>query len=275
MNKQEVRESLSRREVHLREIFVWSLELLRERLGQYILLTIIIFLPTNLLLSFLLEQLPETVDATQYLRVSGMQLLTNLFSMIACSVCVIMVGDQLKEESGEKRSFGVIFYEGIRTWPLFFLTTVMLMAALVGVLLVLTILSSFIPVLLVPAMAAIIILAFLLVVFMYGSNVIAARHRVMLRRNLEMLLEALKNHMGRTIGLILLVSLIGLGLSIPLLNMFEILIGNRLSGIGLVIAETLIQTVLSIVNIYADIAVCLRFVNLEQIRNLPVQNTIM
>ena len=275
MNKQEVRESLSRREVHLREIFVWSLELLRERLGQYILLTIIIFLPTNLLLSFLLEQLPETVDATQYLRVSGMQLLTNLFSMIACSVCVIMVGDQLKEESGEKKSFGVIFYEGIRTWPLFFLTTVMLMAALVGVLLVLTILSSFIPVLLVPAMAAIIILAFLLVVFMYGSNVIAARHRVMLRRNLEMLLEALKNHMGRTIGLILLVSLIGLGLSMPLLNMFEILIGNRLSGIGLVIAETLIQTVLSIVNIYADIAVCLRFVNLEQIRNLPVQNTIM
>ena len=275
MNKQEVRESLSRREVHLREIFIWSLELLRERLGQYILLTIIIFLPTNLLLSFLLEQLPETVDATQYLRVSGMQLLTNLFSMIACSVCVIMVGDQLKEESGEKKSFGVIFYEGIRTWPLFFLTTVMLMAALVGVLLVLTILSSFIPALLVPAMAAIIILAFLLVVFMYGSNVIAARHRVMLRRNLEMLLEALKNHMGRTIGLILLVSLIGLGLSMPLLNMFEILIGNRLSGIGLVIAETLIQTVLSIVNIYADIAVCLRFVNLEQIRNLPVQNTIM
>lgn len=275
MNKQEVRESLSRREVHLREIFVWSLELLRERLGQYILLTIIIFLPTNLLLSFLLEQLPETVDATQYLRVSGMQLLTNLFSMIACSVCVIMVGDQLKEESGEKKSFGVIFYEGIRTWPLFFLTTVMLMAALVGVLLVLTILSSFIPVLLVPAMAAIIILAFLLVVFIYGSNVIAARHRVMLRRNLEMLLEALKNHMGRTIGLILLVSLIGLGLSMPLLNVFEILIGNRLSGIGLVIAETLIQTVLSIVNIYADIAVCLRFVNLEQIRNLPVQNTIM
>ncbi len=275
MNKQEVRESLSRREVHLREIFIWSLELLRERLGQYILLTIIIFLPTNLLLSFLLEQLPETVDTTQYLRVSGMQLLTNLFSMIACSVCVIMVGDQLKEESGEKKSFGVIFYEGIRTWPLFFLTTVMLMAALVGVLLVLTILSSFIPVLLVPAMAAIIILAFLLVVFMYGSNVIAARHRVMLRRNLEMLLEALKNHMGRTIGLILLVSLIGLGLSMPLLNMFEILIGNRLSGIGLVIAETLIQTVLSIVNIYADIAVCLRFVNLEQIRNLPVQNTIM
>ena len=275
MNKQEVRESLSRREVHLREIFIWSLELLRERLGQYILLTIIIFLPTNLLLSFLLEQLPETVDATQYLRVSGMQLLTNLFSMIACSVCVIMVGDQLKEENGEKKSFGVIFYEGIRTWPLFFLTTVMLMAALVGVLLVLTILSSFIPVLLVPAMAAIIILAFLLVVFMYGSNVIAARHRVMLRRNLEMLLEALKNHMGRTIGLILLVSLIGLGLSMPLLNMFEILIGNRLSGIGLVIAETLIQTVLSIVNIYADIAVCLRFVNLEQIRNLPVQNTIM
>ncbi len=275
MNKQEVRESLSRREVHLREIFIWSLELLRERLGQYILLTIIIFLPTNLLLSFLLEQLPETVDATQYLRVSGMQLLTNLFSMIACSVCVIMVGDQLKEESGEKKSFGVIFYEGIRTWPLFFLTTVMLMAALVGVLLVLTILSSFIPVLLVPAMAAIIILAFLLVVFMYGSNVIAARHRVMMRRNLEMLLEALKNHMGRTIGLILLVSLIGLGLSMPLLNMFEILIGNRLSGIGLVIAETLIQTVLSIVNIYADIAVCLRFVNLEQIRNLPVQNTIM
>ena len=275
MNKQEVRESLSRREVHLREIFIWSLELLRERLGQYILLTIIIFLPTNLLLSFLLEQLPETVDATQYLRVSGMQLLTNLFSMIACSVCVIMVGDQLKEESGEKKSFGVIFYEGIRTWPLFFLTTVMLMAALVGVLLVLTILSSFIPVLLVPAMAAIIILAFLLVVFMYGSNVIAARHRVMLRRNLEMLLEALKNHMGRTIGLILLVSLIGLGLSMPLLNMFEILVGNRLSGIGLVIAETLIQTVLSIVNIYADIAVCLRFVNLEQIRNLPVQNTIM
>lgn len=275
MNKQEVRESLSRREVHLREIFIWSLELLRERLGQYILLTIIIFLPTNLLLSFLLEQLPETVDATQYLRVSGMQLLTNLFSMIACSVCVIMVGDQLKEESGEKKSFGVIFYEGIRTWPLFFLTTVMLMAALVGVLLVLTILSSFIPVLLVPAMAAIIILTFLLVVFMYGSNVIAARHRVMLRRNLEMLLEALKNHMGRTIGLILLVSLIGLGLSMPLLNMFEILIGNRLSGIGLVIAETLIQTALSIVNIYADIAVCLRFVNLEQIRNLPVQNTIM
>lgn len=275
MNKQEVRESLSRREVHLREIFIWSLELLRERLGQYILLTIIIFLPTNLLLSFLLEQLPETVDATQYLRVSGMQLLTNLFSMIACSVCVIMVGDQLKEESDEKKSFGVIFYEGIRTWPLFFLTTVMLMAALVGVLLVLTILSSFIPVLLVPAMAAIIILAFLLVVFMYGSNVIAARHRVMLRRNLEMLLEALKNHMGRTIGLILLVSLIGLGLSMPLLNMFEILIGNRLSGIGLVIAETLIQTVLSIVNIYADIAVCLRFVNLEQIRSLPVQNTIM
>ena len=275
MNKQEVRESLSRREVHLREIFIWSLELLRERLGQYILLTIIIFLPTNLLLSFLLEQLPETVDATQYLRVSGMQLLTNLFSMIACSVCVIMVGDQLKEESGEKKSFGVIFYEGIRTWPLFFLTTVMLMAALVGVLLVLTILSSFIPVLLVPAMAAIIILAFLLVVFMYGSNVIAARHRVMLRRNLEMLLETLKNHMGRTIGLILLVSLIGLGLSMPLLNVFEILIGNRLSGIGRVIAETLIQTVLSIVNIYADIAVCLRFVNLEQIRNLPVQNTIM
>lgn len=275
MNKQEVRESLSRREVHLREIFIWSLELLRERLGQYILLTIIIFLPTNLLLSFLLEQLPETVDATQYLRVSGMQLLTNLFSMIACSVCVIMVGDQLKEESGEKKSFGVIFYEGIRTWPLFFLTTVMLMAALVGVLLFLTILSSFIPVLLVPAMAAIIILAFLLVVFMYGSNVIAARHRVMLRRNLEMLLEALKNHMGRTIGLILLVSLIGLGLSMPLLNVFEILIGNRLSGIGLVIAETLIQTALSIVNIYADIAVCLRFVNLEQIRNLPVQNTIM
>ena len=275
MNKQEVRESLSRREVHLREIFIWSLELLRERLGQYILLTIIIFLPTNLLLSFLLEQLPETVDTTQYLRVSGMQLLTNLFSMIACSVCVIMVGDQLKEESGEKKSFGVIFYEGIRTWPLFFLTTVMLMAALVGVLLVLTILSSFIPVLLVPAMAAIIILAFLLVVFMYGSNVIAARHRVMLRRNLEMLLEALKNHMGRTIGLILLVSLIGLGLSMPLLNLFEVAVGNRLSGIGLVIAETLIQTVLSIVNIYADIAVCLRFVNLEQIRNLPVQNTIM
>ena len=265
MNKPMVRESLGQREILFREIFVWSWELLRERLPQYIILTIIVFLPSNLLISMLLAQIPDTIDMIQYLKVSGMQLLANLFAMIACSVCVIIVDDQLSEGS-EQKPFGVVFYEGISTWPMFFLTTLLLMAALFGVLLVITLVSSFLAFLMLPAMVAIIIAALLLVVFMYGSNVMAARHRIMLKRNIDLVAASLKNHMGKTIGLMLLVSIIGIGLSAPLMTLFETLIGDTLTGIPLIIVETLLQTALSIINIYADIAVCLRFMNLELIR---------
>ena len=131
------------------------------------------------------------------------------------------------------------------------------------------------PILMLPAMIAIVVFALLLVVFMYGANVTAARHSIMLRKNLERVLLSLKNHMGKTVGLLLLVSLIGLGLSFPLMTLFETLIGDRLSGVPLLIIETALQTVLSIVNIYADIAVCLRFFNLEQISTESYSRTIM
>ncbi len=274
MEKQWVRDSLTQREVRFREIFVWSFELMRERIAQYIFLTIIVFLPSNLLVSMLLQKLPEAVDMRQYLQVSALQLLANLFAMIACSVCVIMVDDQLSDENEEK-PFGLSFYEGIRTWPMFLLTTAMLMVMLFGIILVITMVSSFLPILMLPAMIAIVVFALLLVVFMYGANVTAARHSIMLRKNLERVLLSLKNHMGKTVGLLLLVSLIGLGLSFPLMTLFETLIGDRLSGVPLLIIETALQTVLSIVNIYADIAVCLRFFNLEQISTESYSRTIM
>ncbi|MCR5005709.1 MAG: hypothetical protein K6A77_07365 [Clostridiales bacterium] len=274
MDKQWVRQNLAQREVRFRDIFVWSFELLRERIGQYIFLTIAVFLPSNLLVSLLLQKLPDAVTLNQYVQVSALQLLANLFAMIACSVCVIMVDDQLSEEKEEK-PFGLSFYEGIRTWPMFLLTTVMLMAALFGIVLVIMMLSSFLPILMLPAMIAVVILALLLVVFMYGANVTAARHSIMLRRNLEMVLLSLKDHLGKTVGLLLLVTLIGLGLSAPLMTLFDMLIGGRLTGIPLLVIETALQTVLSIVNIYADIAVCLRFLNLEQIRTESRSTTIM
>ena len=78
MEKQWVRDSLTQREVRFREIFVWSFELMRERIAQYIFLTIIVFLPSNLLVSMLLQKLPEAVDMRQYLQVSALQLLANL-----------------------------------------------------------------------------------------------------------------------------------------------------------------------------------------------------
>ena len=264
MNDQQLKTQLESRELMLREIFPESFRLLTGRLSFYILLTMIIYIPANILVELLVTELPEEMALDQYTRILVIQAAVSIYSMIGVSVTTILVRDQLNEK--EDLRFLPCFSEGIRTWPYFLITMIVFMGVVILGLSVIVLVSSAIPLLFVPAITLMLVVSVLAVLALYGSCIMAALHRTMLKKNLDQVNSVLKNHIGKSLGLMLLLTIVSMAVALPVMNLsssIALLTGSRITGI---ILNVIVETVLSILNVYMNIAMVLRFMNLEKIR---------
>ena len=84
-------------------------------------------------------------------------------------------------------------------------------------------------------------------------------------KNIRQVTFVLKNHLGRSLGLMLLITLVSLAITFPVLNMSQTIAVATGSPVLGIILNVIVETVLSIFNIYMNIAMVLRFMNLEQI----------
>ncbi len=264
MNDKQLKIQLASRELGLGDIFQESYRMLASRLSWFILLTLIIYIPANVLTELLLYGMPQEIGIDEYSRVVIVQGAVSVYSMIGVSVTAIIVRDHL-EETEQERGFWACFSEGIRTWPYFLVTLLMFMAVVVGAMVVIMLIAGMIPLLLVLGITVMIIGSVLAVLYVYGTCIMAALHRSVFMKNIRQVTFVLKNHLGRSLGLMILITLVSLAVTFPVLNMSQTIAMATGSPVLGIILNVIVETVLSIFNIYMNIAMVLRFMNLEQI----------
>lgn len=261
MTKNDLRQIIQTRELTIREVFSGTMVLLEQNIRHYFLLAILIFLPSNLVTEIYTSQLPETLTMAEYTRFYGVQLLLNLYGMIALCVTAIMAQNQLQRD--EEEPFGISFYRGIRCWPRFIITALLFAVVLFAIFACLTYVALLLPILMVPAVTFVVIIIMIATVYLYNICITATLRRYTLARNIHYVRSVMKDHVGKSIGIILLLSLVSVLITLPVVSLVDLLmtmVGIPVLGI---VVNTLVGSVVSIVNIFTNLGAVLYFINLE------------
>lgn len=261
MTLSELRETIQTRELKGGEVISGAWTVMEKRFGMYFLLALLVFLPSSLITEIVYNQLPAEPGLQDTMWVYIVQVVLNLYTMISLGVTAIMVENQLKTD--EVDSFGSCFYTGIRRWPRFLVTMIavglILGASLTGLMMI----GMMMPILMVPALAFIVIVTVMGVVLIYDTCTACALRRYMLMPCVNYVRSILKDHVGKSVGVILLLTLISSLIAIPIVSTVSrvtMVVNNPNVTIAV---NTIVNTVVSVVNIFSNIGVVLFFMNLE------------
>lgn len=267
MTLQEIRENIQKRELKVDEVLSASWTLMAHRFGQYFLLSVLVFMPVSLVMELFYSTIPVEADQVtmdQMTRMLILQLVLNLFSMISLCVTAHMVQSQLQKDEAEP--FGGSFYRGIAQWPRFLATVVLVGLILGAALCSLMMIGMIMPLLLIPAMALVLIVIVLGIVLIYDVCIAASLRRYMLLPCFNYVRSIVQEHIGKSIGIILLLTVISTFAAYPVVatvNRFLLIMHNPVLTI---IVNTVINTVVGIVNIYTNIGAVVYFMNLEMLK---------
>lgn len=271
MGREELREVLSMRLLSLKEILQQAFGLLNERFGVFMLLTLIVYLPTSLIGEYKMQQVDLSVETmeellNQMMSVYQGQLGMLLLEMVAILVTAVLVHNFIFGE--EKLSFGTAFYRGIRMWLRAVLTMVLLILAV----LVLLMMIGFFAVM--PGMILFIIPLVLLAAVVFSMlqvficNAAALRGRMGFD-NFRYINQVLKGESGRAIAKYIVIFLITTGISLLgglMLGNMTAYISNPWLASGM---NILVSVVFSVCNIYGYVATSILFLNLEELKRQP------
>lgn len=272
MDRETLVTTMGERDLTIGEILSHAYALLSNRFGNYLLLSFMVFLPANLILSFLTERvdlsllLVENADMTGFshalFRTLSANLLASLISIIALLVVAVTVKNQLFDE--ENYGFSTCFYRGIRMWIRAVVTFALLIFSMVGISLLIGFMMIM-PLIGLAALALIFVVAISFVMY----------------QNLALSCVALRGRLGfdciRYVGLLLhgkyfkvllkflLVSLITYGITAVVSLFTGNLFAFSSDPLVIKIVETAISTVLGILDVFGFLCGALIFLNLEEI----------
>lgn len=140
MDRETLTRTMAERPLKISEVLGHAYALMSNRFGSYLGLSLLVFIPASALLQYFtmkvsvqVPEMEQLLNGTADLAVMERQMLYLLISnvcvtfltLIAIMVSAVMVKNQLFDE--ENKTFGVLFYRGVRMWPRGALTLVLVM----------------------------------------------------------------------------------------------------------------------------------------------------
>lgn len=273
MDHKELREAVCSRPLSLSELLKQAFAILNDRFGSIFLLTVLVYLPVNLILELKMQQVDLTVEdlellVSQMLGVEAVQVLLSFVELVAIVVTAVMVHNYI---FGTKRApFGRIFYRGIRMWLRAAVTMIILLLGVVLCIMSLSMLSI-LPVLMLAVMPVLLLLM-IFYSLMQCSVAAAASLRGYWGMNcIRYVSFILKGYMKKAIGNTAVILLITGGVSM----LFNMLLSGILSYIAspwlYIGISTVFSTLISVLSIYGFAAGCLLFLNLEEYKRYQME----
>lgn len=274
MDRETLIRTMGERKLRVSEIFSSSYSLLSNRFGSYLLLSVLVFLPANVILQYFTMKITMvdltgvdllTADLTPYLQQYIHLIVANLtaefIALIAILVTAVQVKNQLFDE--KNHSFGTLFYRGIRMWPRAALTQVLVLLQMVVAVICCSMLLAM-PLIGLIAIALLLLIAVRFVMYENFCGAAAALRGRMGFDNLRYVRFLLHGKSMHYIGLfaavtvlsngiIILVSLLSSNLFMAFTNEYV----NMAISVGL-------STLLSILNIFGYICGTLALFNAEE-----------
>lgn len=261
-------EILPVRELKLGELLFLTFELMKKRLGSFLLLALLLYLPSAALQQYQLSQIVLTEDVQalleQMIPVAVGTAVMMFLTIIGPMIAAVLIVNELYDE--QRLTFPAAFYKGIRRYPAAALTLVILLAGLILAELFLSMLMTILPLLLM------LILPLLTAVLLYfgllqSSSAATASLRGLLgMNNLGYVRAVFGQRMLRCLGIYAFVWIIG--------NLPGMLIG-LVAGELLAFIEipwlvnglsVLLEGLLGIFSLFTASAVVLMLLNCEKIR---------
>lgn len=264
MTRQDVSREITRSELPISKIIQGAWRLFSERWIWYLLLTVLVFFPSTLVVQYAAGLInPETVEIQELIKVYMAVILMSFVWIIGTLVSAVMVNAQLRDEPF---SFGTAFYKGICAWPKAIATVLLLMAILIGIAMAGMLAVTIMPLLAVPFITALLIGSVVFSAALYFSAITAALRKKMFMDNLKYVVYILRGHFGKSIGLFMLLFLGSLFVSYGVGVLEEPLIALIANSSVRWIVQSLLDSLLSITNIFMFIGLTIYFLNLESIR---------
>ncbi len=302
------KKTIQDRPLRISEVLSVAYSLLSQRFGRYLLLSLLIYIPVNLITSYfsvdmvLPQEITEVTVATLMpgmLKMIMTEVAMLFLELIAIQVTAVKVRNQLFDP--ENRSFGKLFYQGIRMWPRGALTLILV---LIGAIVALMCTSGLvaIPIFGLIAIPILILIAIYLVMYMDLTGCCAALHgkfgfdnlryiSYLLKPNVRLVepgsipggflfdpkdphsfvendtrIRVLEPIAGKVRAIFIVIMLLSNGLSFLVAFLASGILGmiqNQWMNFG---ASVIIASIFSIFNIYSFICASLVFFNLEEMK---------
>ncbi len=120
--------------------------------------------------------------------------------------------------------------------------------------------------LMLPAMAFVMIAVMIGVVFIYNTCIASSLRGYMMMPCFNYVRSIIEGHLGKSLGVILLLTLISGLAAVPVVycvSRVMVLVGNP---VWTIVINTLVNTLVGVVNIYTNIGAALYFINLEMLK---------
>ena len=300
------KKTIQERTLKISEVLSVAYSLLSQRFGRYLLLSLLVYVPINLVISYISEDvyLPaELTEAALETMIPGMlkvvlaEVGTLFLELIAIQVTAVKVKNQLFDE--ENKSFGKLFYQGVRMWPRGALTLVLVLIGAVVALMCTSGLMA-IPVLWLIAIPLLVLIAIYLVLYIDLAGCCAAlRGRFgfdnlryigfLLKPNVRMVdpatitngfpvapqdqyleraekIQVLEPVSGKVRRIFIVIMLLSNGLSLLVTFLASGILGMITNVYLNYAASVVIASIFSIFNIYSFICAALVFFNLEEMK---------
>ncbi|MBQ7915884.1 MAG: hypothetical protein IJ315_03750 [Firmicutes bacterium] len=281
MTRQEINQQIGERELTTGEILKHAGGLLFEDLGKWLLLSLIVFLPTGFVLQYLMLQIPDAtlqalfsgdmealvgVDLDPVMWYFGVQVGMSIIWIIT-HLAAAFYTDQWLQASKPIPGFGEMMKMAVKRWPAGMLMPILLMAASL-------VLSTvmMVGVLVFPFLIFLIIGVLLLLsaVYYMGLTVTAIRKEWGLKAY-KYAWSVARRKKGKAIGLILMMMAINSAASL--------LLEGLTSSFGILLqfpwlyclVGALLSVIANLPGIFLAIGVTIYFVNQEQLMQVPLQ----
>lgn len=300
------KKTIQERPLKITEVLSVSYSLLSQRFGRYLLLSLLIYVPINLIISYISADVYLPAELTEealetmlpgMLKVILAEVGTLFLELIAIQVTAVKVKNQLFDE--ENKTFGQLFYQGIRMWPRGALTLVLILIGAVVALMCTSGLMG-IPILWLIAIPLLVLIGIYLVLYIDLAGCCAAlRGRFgfdnlryiafLLKPNARMIdpatitngfpvapqdqyletaqqIQILEPISGKVRRIFLVIMLLSNGLSLLVAVLSSGILGLITNEWINYAASVLIASIFSIFNVYSFICAALVFFNLEEMK---------
>lgn len=277
MTRQEASAQIGQREFTIGEILKLSAGLFFENIGKWLLLSMIVYLPTGFVLQLVAMNLPledlmnaavagETaalahVDWTPYLIYYGMQIGMSLIWVLV-NLATAIDTDRWLQASRPVYSFGETFLGAIRRWPGGMVTAAVLFLCVV----LLVTMMMFVAVTALPLIMILMVgfILLLMAVYYISLSVTALRGKMGLGAY-RYAAAVVRRRMGKTVGLVFLMMLINMALSY-VLSALSSSFGMLAENIWVFsLISALVSVIANLPMAFMGIGVTVYFINQEQL----------
>lgn len=288
MNRETLTRTMGERELKLSEILSHGFALLSNRFGRYLLLSVLVYLPINLMLQYFSMTADysflENVDPFNVESLAGMDMtpvvnnmlrtvLSHLgaefLALIAVLVVAVIVKNQLFDP--KNHSFGTSFYRGIRMWPRAALSLILVLIQMVLALMAASVFMM-VPLIGLVSVAVVVFVAIRFSMYENLTGAVAALRGRLGFDNLRYIRFLTQKRFFRIWGCFAVLTLISNGIMLALesISMNLLLFSENMYVQGGIAVA--LSTFLSILNIFSFVCGTLILFNMEELKKTELEN---